>query len=70
MRKHVEFQKRHYDKLAKAIRNHEWKEPETNIKRLVYANGIAGLVTSIADMLERDNANFDRGHFIRRCGWH
>lgn len=66
----AKFQRRHYEVLAETIRNYQWRKPETNVKRLVYANGIAGLTATIADMLEQDNSNFDREGFIRRCGWH
>lgn len=62
MRKHSQFQTRHYNKLAMAIRNHIDWDCDINV--------ISRLVTTIADMLEKDNPNFSREKFIRRCGWH
>ncbi len=68
------FQKRHHEALAETIRN--YKPVISNGKKRVPTEAvivdieIANLVSTIADMLDKDNSNFNRERFIRRCGWH
>ena len=66
------FQKRHYEALAERIRTHHPKQfiGASHSKSVLIANVVAGLVTDLANMLEKDNPGFKREMFIRKCGWH
>ncbi len=71
----AKFQSRHHEAIAEVIRNHRLADTTSfGIGRELYntiqSNTMAHLASTLADMFEKDNPNFKREKFIRRCGWH
>ena len=64
------FTKKHYEAIAKVLQGYKQYNGERE-----YPGGgevdamIDGMVSEFGDMLERDNPNFDRGRFLKACGY-